>query len=109
MPASGLLSAINPSQIVPYQMHAGGWKAPCERLKPMKQWEGQVLSVARDSKHRFGKQIQESITLIEGYGVIGDAHAGHYAKRRFLGRTLTTRPNKRQVHLIPAELFIELR
>ena len=75
----------------------------------MNHCEGQVLNVARDSAHSFGKQIQESITLIEGYGVGGDAHAGEYARQRFLTRRLTTLPNKRQVHLIRAELFAELR
>jgi MOSC domain-containing protein YiiM len=75
----------------------------------MNHCEGHVFSVALDSQHRFGKRIQESITLVAGYGISGDAHAGQYAKHRFLARRLTTLPNNRQVHLIPAELFGELR
>jgi hypothetical protein len=75
----------------------------------MKHCEGRVLSVARDPEHRFGKQVQPSITLIEDYGVEGDAHAGRYAKHRFLARLCSTLPNKRQVHLIRAELLTELR
>lgn len=75
----------------------------------MNQCEGKVRSVARASQHRFSKQTEESITLIEGYGVVGDAHAGQYTKHRFLAGRLPFLPNKRQVHLIPAELFAELR
>jgi MOSC domain-containing protein YiiM len=75
----------------------------------MNHCEGRVLSVARDPEHRFGKQVQPSVTLIEGYGIEGDAHAGRYAKHRFLARCLPTLPNKRQVHLIRAELLTELR
>jgi MOSC domain-containing protein YiiM len=75
----------------------------------MNHCEGQVLSVARDSRHRFTKQIEESITLVEGYGVLGDAHAGQYAQHGFLAKRSIRIPNRRQVHLIPAELFAELR
>jgi MOSC domain-containing protein YiiM len=70
---------------------------------------GKVLSVACDSQHRFSKQASESITLVEGYGVEGDAHAGEYAKHRFLAKRSMKLPNRRQVHLIPAELLAELR
>ena len=80
-----------------------------EEAERMSYCKGQVLNVARDPQHRFGKQIQENITLIQAYGVDGDAHAGHYAKHRFIARRLTTLRNMRQIHLIPAELFAELR
>lgn len=75
----------------------------------MNHCDGKILSVARDSQHRFGKQVLESITLVEGHGVEGDAHAGQYVKPRFLARRLIRHPNQRQIHLLPAELFAELR
>jgi MOSC domain-containing protein YiiM len=75
----------------------------------MNSCEAKVLSVAADCQHRFSKQVRESITLLEGYGVEGDAHAGKYAKHGFLARRLMKLPNRRQVHLIRAELFAELR
>ncbi len=71
--------------------------------------EGRVESVARDSEHRFSKPVLEYITLVEGHGVEGDVHAGPYAKHRFLARIPIGIPNRRQVHLIPAELFAWLR
>lgn len=75
----------------------------------MSSCEGKVLSVACDSRHRFSKPARENITFVEGYGVEGDAHAGEYATHRVLARRLMKLPNRRQVHLIPAELFAELR
>jgi hypothetical protein len=75
----------------------------------MNSCEGKVLSVGCDSQHRFSKPVRESITFVEGYGVEGDAHAGEYAKHRVLATRLMKLPNRRQVHLIPAELFAELR
>jgi hypothetical protein len=61
-----------------------------------------------DTQHRFSKCVREQITLIEGHGVGGDAHAGQYARRRFLARRWPKLGNLRQVHLIPVELFAEL-
>ncbi|MBU6462964.1 MAG: MOSC domain-containing protein [Proteobacteria bacterium] len=75
----------------------------------MNHCDGQVLSVARDPEHSFAKQLQKKITLIEAHGVEADAHSGQYARSRFLGRMITALPNKRQIHLLPAELFAELR
>src|SRR4051794_36420382 len=70
--------------------------------------EGTVLVVGYDSQHRFSKQPRRNITLIEGYGVEGDAHAGQYAKHGFSRRWLKV-PNRRQVHLIRSELFADLQ
>jgi hypothetical protein len=75
----------------------------------MDQYEGTVLKVASDARHRFSKPMKETITLIEGRGVEGDAHAGQFATHRFLARRWSRLPNLRQVHLIPAELFEDLR
>lgn len=69
---------------------------------------GNVLSVSRDTRHRFSKPVCETITLLAGIGVEGDAHAGATDQHRFTKRWDPTRPNLRQVHLIQSELFAEL-
>jgi MOSC domain-containing protein YiiM len=70
--------------------------------------DGRVVAVAKDGAHRFSKPTCPSITLIEGYGVRGDAHAGPTVQHLARMRADPTRPNLRQVHLIPAELFADL-
>jgi len=67
-----------------------------------------IVAVSTSPKHTFSKQNQESITLIEGFGVARDAHAGKQVKHRYLARKDPARPNIRQVHLIHAELLDEL-
>ncbi|TFD74584.1 MOSC domain-containing protein [Cryobacterium fucosi] len=67
-----------------------------------------VVSVSRDDRHRFSKPVVDSIRLIEGCGVEGDAHAGATVQHRYLLARDPTAPNLTQVHLIPAELFAEL-
>jgi MOSC domain-containing protein YiiM len=69
---------------------------------------GQVLAVHRSSSHRFSKYAEEEITLIEGLGVAGDAHAGSTVKHRSRVARDPSAPNLRQVHLLHAELFDEL-
>jgi MOSC domain-containing protein YiiM len=69
---------------------------------------GSVISVSRDSAHRFSKPPCDAITLLAGIGVEGDAHAGTTDQHRFTKRRDPTRPNLRQVHLIQSELFAEL-
>jgi MOSC domain-containing protein YiiM len=56
------------------------------------------------SKTPFGR-----IRLIEGLGVEGDAHMGATVKHRSRVARDPAQPNLRQVHLIHAELFDELR
>lgn len=67
-----------------------------------------VVAVSLSGQHTFSKQNQPSITLIEGIGVQGDAHAGKKVKHRYLVGLDATKPNIRQVHLIQAELFDEV-
>ena|SRR5438270_14002330 len=71
--------------------------------------KGTVFGVSSDARHAFSKPCKESITLVEGYGVEGDAHAGPFVRHRFLARRWSKLANLRQVHLIAAELFGELR
>jgi MOSC domain-containing protein YiiM len=70
--------------------------------------EGRVISVARDGAHRFSKDVVEAITILEGLGVEGDAHAGTTVKHRSRVKADPTQSNLRQVHLIHAELFDEV-
>lgn len=67
-----------------------------------------VVSVSRDSEHHFTKPPRESITLLEGLGVEGDAHSGTTVKHRSRVAVDPTQPNLRQVHLIHSELFDEV-
>lgn len=69
---------------------------------------GIVASVAADEKHRFSKTPCASIHLLAGEGVRGDAHAGATVKHRSRVAVDPSQPNLRQVHLIHAELFVEL-
>src|SRR5258708_35199630 len=43
---------------------------------------GVVLAVSRSTTHTFSKQNQESIQLLAGLGVEGDAHLGKTVKHR---------------------------
>ena len=67
-----------------------------------------VLAVARSPRHRFSKQTEPAITLVEGLGVDGDAHAGVTVRHRSRVARNPAQPNLRQVHLIHSELFAEL-
>ncbi len=67
-----------------------------------------MVSVSRSSKHNFSKARMESVLLVEGLGVEGDAHSGTTVQHVFRKRSHPTEPNLRQVHLIHAELFDEL-
>src|SRR5438045_5499493 len=68
-----------------------------------------VKAVSRSAEHTFSKPHEARITLLAGQGVEGDAHAGATVKH--LSRILKfgNAPNLRQVHLMHAELFDELR
>lgn len=68
-----------------------------------------VVSVSLGASHTFSKQVVDSIRLLEGLGVEGDAHLGKTVKHRSRVAKDPTQPNLRQVHLIQAELFEALR
>lgn len=67
------------------------------------------MAVSRDETHRFSKVPVDSITLVAGLGVLGDAHAGSTVQHRSRVRRDPAQPNLRQVHLIHAELFDDAR
>lgn len=67
-----------------------------------------VIAVHRSGSHDFSKHPEDAITLVEGLGVEGDAHAGRTVKHRSRVASDPSAPNLRQVHLLHAELFDEL-
>jgi MOSC domain-containing protein YiiM len=67
-----------------------------------------VVAVHRSGSHSFSKFAEDTIQLVEGLGVDGDAHAGATVKHRSRVRRDPTQPNLRQVHLLHEELFAEL-
>lgn len=79
------------------------------RLEQNRVMSPRVLAVSRDELHRFSKVPAESITLVSGMGVLGDAHAGTLVQHRSRVRRDPNQPNLRQVHLLHAELFDEAR
>lgn len=64
-----------------------------------------VVGVARSAAHSFSKDAEPAITLIEGLGVEGDAHAGLTVQHLSRMRRAPAEPNLRQVHLIPIEVL----
>lgn len=68
-----------------------------------------VTAVSRDSRHAFSKVAQPSIRLLAGLGVEGDAHLGVTVQHRSRVAADPNQPNLRQVHLMHAELFDELK
>lgn len=70
---------------------------------------GVVVAVNLSAAHEFSKPVQQSIRLLLGLGVEGDAHLGVTVQHRSRVAKDPTRPNLRQVHLVHAELHDELR
>ena len=67
-----------------------------------------MVAVNRDGDHRFSKPVVDEITLVEGWGIDGDAHAGTTVQHRSRVARDPSQPNLRQVHLLHAELFDEV-
>ncbi len=70
---------------------------------------GIVAAVSRSPRHTLAKPNEDSIRLVAGMGVEGDAHQGTTVKHRSRVARNPAEPNLRQVHLIHAELHDELR
>jgi MOSC domain-containing protein YiiM len=71
--------------------------------------DGVVTAVSLSATHTFSKEDQQTIWLLAGLGVEGDAHQGETVKHRSRVARDPTQPNLRQVHLIHAELHDELQ
>ncbi|MET8628848.1 MOSC domain-containing protein [Kitasatospora sp. NPDC004669] len=69
---------------------------------------GTVVAVSSNAEYSFSKPNREGITLLAGFGVEGDVHAGATVKHRSRVAQDPTQPNLRQVHLIHRELLTEL-
>jgi MOSC domain-containing protein YiiM len=72
------------------------------------QENGRIVAVSRDAEHRFSKPVVAEITLVAGWGVEGDAHAGTTVQHRSRVARDPSQPNLRQVHLLHAEVFDEV-
>jgi MOSC domain-containing protein YiiM len=70
---------------------------------------GVVTAVSRSAGHTLAKPNEDSIRLLAGLGVEGDAHSGNSVKHRSRVARDPSQPNLRQVHLVPAELHDTLR
>ena len=68
-----------------------------------------VGAVSASPEDGFSKPVRASIRLLAGLGVEGDTHLGVTVQHRSRVAIDPTQPNLRQVHLIHAELFDELR
>ncbi len=77
--------------------------------EPRATLDARVVAVCRSGTHTFTKPVALSIRLVEGLGVDGDAHHGRTVKHRSRVARDPSQPNLRQVHLMHAELFDELR
>lgn len=67
-----------------------------------------IIGLSRDGEHRFSKVPCDSVNLLEGLGIEGDAHAGRLVQHLSRMAKDPNFPNLRQVHLIHSELFAEL-
>jgi MOSC domain-containing protein YiiM len=71
--------------------------------------DGVVAAVSRSARHTLIKPNEDSIRLVAGLGIEGDAHQGTTVKHRSRVKINPAAPNLRQIHLIHAELHDELR
>lgn len=69
---------------------------------------GTVTAVSWDGEHAFSKPNRDRATLIAGFGLEGDAHAGATVQHRSRVARDASQPNLRQVHLIHEELFADV-
>ncbi|HAE39921.1 MAG TPA: MOSC domain-containing protein [Candidatus Riflebacteria bacterium] len=68
-----------------------------------------VVSLSKDSNHRFSKEVCESLIFLKGLGIEGDAHCGTTVKHRSRVKADPSQPSLRQVHLVHSELLAELQ
>lgn len=70
--------------------------------------DAKIICLASDGTHRFSKQVRESLRLIAGLGVEGDAHAGETVQHLSRIKAHPGSANLRQFHLIHSELLDDL-
>jgi MOSC domain-containing protein YiiM len=69
---------------------------------------GKIVALSKSPTHTMRKFNENSLVLLTGLGVEGDAHCGETVKHRSRVAQDPTQPNLRQVHLVHAELHDEL-
>lgn len=69
---------------------------------------GRVVATNRSPTHTFSKSPTDSVQLLAGLGVDGDAHMGEKVKHRSRVKQDPDQPNLRQVHFVPGELHAQL-
>lgn len=69
---------------------------------------GAIVGLSRSAAHAFSKDAEPQLTLVEGLGIAGDAHAGVTVQHRSRVARDPSQPNLRQVHLLHNELLQEL-
>lgn len=67
-----------------------------------------MTAVSCSPDHTLAKPNRDSIRLLAGLGVEGDAHSGITVKHRSRVARDPTQPNLRQIHLVHGELHDEL-
>lgn len=71
--------------------------------------KGKVIGVHSSPTHSFSKYRCDSIELVAGKGVIGDAHFGKTVQHLSRVKKDPSQPNLRQIHLLETELLSELK
>jgi MOSC domain-containing protein YiiM len=67
-----------------------------------------VVAVSSKETPGIPKISRPEVTLVAGLGVEGDYHAGEFVRHRSRAAKTPDLPNRRQVHIIPSELFDEM-
>jgi MOSC domain len=70
---------------------------------------GTIIALSKSSTHTMRKFNENSLNLLTGLGIEGDAHNGVTVKHRSRVAQDPTQPNLRQIHLIHSELHDELK
>src|SRR5258706_1367722 len=68
-----------------------------------------VTALACSATHTVSKPARDSLRLLTGLGIEGDAHQGVRVQHRSRVAKDPSQPNLRQVHLLHSELHDELR
>lgn len=70
--------------------------------------KGEVIAVHSNPTHSFSKYKCDSIELVAGKGVKGDAHYGKTVQHLSRVKKDPSQPNLRQIHLLESEILAEL-
>ncbi len=68
-----------------------------------------IVSLSTNKEQTFSKTPVTEVTVVKNLGIKGDAHYGTTVQHLSRVKADPTQPNLRQIHLIPSELFDELK